>query len=159
MDHRLDVNKQSNYGESPFHKSCRHPEICKLLLQDARVNPNIKNKYSRKTPLHNACESLNQGDVLVFLKQLIASDRFIDIYSLDQEDNTPKQIAQEARDQDVVRLIENYENNQKETVVLDIRTELGLSPLKKQQKFIYACADGRLNDLKKLLYSNRKITL
>ena len=122
--------------------------VIKLLIDDKRVNLNLKNKEGKTHLLDKYTVEL--------LKQYIASTRYFEVNSQTNEGDTLKKLATQEGGQQVVKLIEGYEKDAEETTKR-IRKEMRLSEkLTKGERFIYYCADGQIGDLK-LLLQGRKL--
>jgi len=74
-DPRIDPNKPSNDGATPFFQACQngHEQVVSLLLADPRVDPN-EPKKDQRTPLWKTSEI---GHYVV-VRHLLASGRDID---------------------------------------------------------------------------------
>jgi len=89
-DNIVDINKASNYGETPFYRACRsgYIEIVKLLLNNHRVDINKANR-DYWTPFYIACR---KGHIEIV--KLLLNDNRIDLHKTrDIDDQTPFSIA------------------------------------------------------------------
>jgi len=99
IEHGADVNKESNYGETPLLSACESGRFITRLLNRLRlninfklnnlnINPNSKYNYiyeailkNDKTPLFIACESENKTNVKYLIKHSENENRNITLYS------------------------------------------------------------------------------
>jgi len=110
-DKRVDFNKASDIGCTPFYIACDgHIEIVRLLLNDKRVDINKANKYGR-TPFYFAC-CYGKTEIM---KYMLESGREMDINKADNDGNTGLDKAKEKGNIDIVKLIESFERNPNET--------------------------------------------
>ena len=117
---KINVNLQSNGGYSPFYVACANNnyECSLLMLQDARVDINMANKFGI-SPLMIACY---RGYTKI-VQLLISYGRNIDIHKKSTKDNwldiksgsTVLDVAKQENETDIVKLLQQYQNNPKET--------------------------------------------
>ena len=118
---KINVNLQDKYGSSPFYTACAndHYECVLMMLQDARVDINVANTWGI-SPLMTACYFGYTKTV----KLLISFGRNIDIYEKSTKDNyfsgiksgsTALDLAKQRNKTDIVQLLQQYQNNPKET--------------------------------------------
>jgi len=58
---RYDIHARNKFGENLVHMACRMAlslNVLRFLVEDAKVNMNVRDRFGR-TPLHNACMSIN----------------------------------------------------------------------------------------------------
>ena len=118
---KINVNLQDIDGYSPFSAACANSYECSLLMvQDPRVDINLANNNDGWSPLMIACRYGYTKTVQL----LLSSGRNIDIlkkttkydhYSDTESDSTALDIAKQEKKYDVVQLLQQYQNNPKET--------------------------------------------
>ena len=76
LESGVDVNSQTEYGDTPLHVACEKNkiEIVKLLLQNSNIDVNVEDEYGN-TPLYIACEK----NYIEIVKLLLAKSD-IEIY-------------------------------------------------------------------------------
>ena len=117
---KINVNLQNNDGESPFLIACANDkryESARLMVQDPRVDINLAN-YKGWSPLIDACY---RGHTKI-VQLLLSFGRKIDILKKSTEDwrdiksgSTALDVAKQENETDIVQLLEQYQNNPKET--------------------------------------------
>ena len=120
QNNKINVNLQNNGGWGPFYTACANDsyECSLLMLQDARVGINLANNYGI-SPLMIAC----YGEYTKIVQLLISFGRYIDIYEKTTKDNwlgiksgsTALDAAKQKNSTDIVKLLQQYQNNPKET--------------------------------------------
>ena len=116
---KINVNLQDNGGWSPFYSACANNsyECVLIMLQDARVDINMANGYGI-SPFMIAC--YNGKTEIVQL--LFSFGRYTDIYKKTTKDfyeiksgSTALDVAKQINNTAVVQLLQQYQNNPKET--------------------------------------------
>ena len=122
QNNKINVNLQDNYGWSALHTACANNrcEIVLLMLQDARLDFNLAD-YRGWSPLMYAC-CLGYTRIV---KLLLSSCRYVDVHNKSTKDSldyysiesgsTALDIAKQIDIADVVQLLQQYQNNPKET--------------------------------------------
>ena len=121
QNNKINVNLQNTSGESPFYRACEargNYECTLIMLQDARVDVNMADTRGI-SPLMTAC----YGGKTEIVQLLISSGRYIDILKKSTKDfsegiksgSTALDVAKQRNSTDIVRLLEQYQNNPKET--------------------------------------------
>ena len=114
----INVNLQEDgNGWGPFHAACTNNsyESTLIMIQDARVDVNMTD-HSGRSPLMRA------GNTKL-VQLLLSFGRYIDIYQKSTEDyysgiksgSTALDMAKQRNKTDIVQLLEQYQNNPKET--------------------------------------------
>ena len=114
----INVNLQNNYGVSPFLRACWDKyESVHLMIQDPRVDIILSNKWGW-SPLMYACYNGNTNVVQL----LLSYGRYIDIHKKSTKDtagiklgSTALDLAKQRNRKDIVQLLQQYQNNPKET--------------------------------------------
>ena len=115
----INVNLQDDYGWSPFSIACENNryESVLIMLQDPRVDINMADDYGI-SPLMNACYFGRAKTIQL----LLSFGRKIDIYQESTEDyddiesgSTALDVAKQENKTDIVQLLQQYQNNPKET--------------------------------------------
>ena len=117
----INVNMQSGIGYSPFYVACwsNSYETALLMLQDPRVDINLVNDLGW-SPLMYAC----YGGRTKFVQLLISFGRYIDVHKKSTKDDhylgiksgsTALDMAKQKNSADIVQLLQQYQNNPKET--------------------------------------------
>ena len=118
-NNKINVNMRNNCGRSPFLRSCwdNSNENVLLMLQDARVDTNMADMIGW-SPLMAACCWGNTKTVQL----LLSYGRYIDIHKKSTQDygdiklgSTALGLAKQQNKTDIVQLLEQYQNNPKET--------------------------------------------
>ena len=126
---KINTNLQSNGGWSPFSSACLNNryECALIMLQDPRVDVNLAENYGY-SPLMGACYNGNTKIVQL----LLSFGRYIDVLKKSTKDNygiksgsTAIDLAKQRNYTNVVKLLEQYQNNPKETQKT-LRNELNL---------------------------------
>ena len=126
---KINVNLQNDDGGySPFYIACweNSHECALIMLKDARVDINLTDNKGW-SPLLRACYYGHTKTVQL----LISFGRNIDILKKSTKDcgiklgSTALDVAKQQNDTDIVQLLEQYENNPKETQKT-LRNELNL---------------------------------
>ena len=125
---KINTNLQDDGGSSPFYFACYDSYECVLImLKDARVNVNLANNQGI-SPLMVTCYHEHTKTVQL----LISFGRNIDILKKSTKDagdiksgSTALDVAKRRNKTDIVQLLEQYQNNPKETQKT-LRNELNL---------------------------------
>ena len=126
---KINVNLQDNGGWSPFSSACHYNryECVLMMLQDPRVDINMADDEGI-SPLMWAC----YNGYTKIVQLLISFGRNIDILKKSTKDwsgiksgSTALDMAKQQNDTDIVQLLEQYQNNPKETQK-KFRNELNL---------------------------------
>ena len=105
---KINVNLQNNDGWSPFYGACYSDsyECSLMMLQDARVDINMADNIGW-SPLIDACY---RGHTKI-VQLLLSFGRYIDIKSV----STAIDLAKQMNKTNIVQLLQQYQNNPKET--------------------------------------------
>ena len=133
---KINANLQNNDGSSPFNIASYSSYECALLmLKDARVDINLANTWGW-SPLMRAC----YNGYTKIVQLLISFGRKIDILKKSTKDYysiksglTALDIAKQANNTAVVQLLQQYQNNSKETQKT-LRNQLNLKGKKIKYK-------------------------
>ena len=121
-NNNINVNFQDTDGDSPFSNACLNDnyEIVSLMIQDPRVDINMADDIGW-SPLMVACY---YGSTKI-VQLLLSFGRNIDIYKKSIKDyddgisiksgSTALDLAKKCNETDVVQLLQQYQNNPKET--------------------------------------------
>jgi ankyrin repeat protein len=145
-DSRIDINKASKNGETPFMLACynAHDSIVEEFLKDRRITDEDLNKLNKsgESSFFYACA---QGfDRLV---QELIKDRRIDIHKVNQKNETPFLIACINGRDEVVEVLLKDDRVTKE--YLNKKNNFGQSP------FALACSSRHLGVVQRLLKDDR----
>ena len=119
QNNKINVNLQGIYELTPFYVACwnNRYECTLTMLQDPRVDINMADNYGW-SPLMIAC----YNGYTKIVQLLISFGRNINIYKKSTEDwndiksgSTALYLAKQANNTDVVQLLQQYQNNPKET--------------------------------------------
>ena len=121
----IDVNLQNNAGQAPLHVAAeqRSPAITQMLVDDRRVNVNLRTRTTDETALHIAAEYNNDEVVRALL-----SDADVDVNIQDSTGSTALHIAAHHGSEQVV------------TILLDV-SDIDLTILDNQQLSAYSRAE------------------
>ena len=120
--------------------------IWKMLIEDGRIDLNWKNSQG-ETVIHYSCSKFFSLYAWTLMQIMIAAGRYVDVNSQDRQGNTIKQLFKQ---RDIIDSIEEYEKDRQKAVD-EMRTRMKLAPLTRQQRFMFACADGQVGELKSIL--------
>ncbi len=122
----IDVNLQNNAGQAPLHVAAeqRSPAITQMLVDDRRVDVNLRTRNTDETALHIAAEYNNDEVVRTLL-----SDADVDVNIQDSTGSTALHIAAHHGSEQVV------------TILLDV-TDSDLTILDNQQLSAYGRAEA-----------------
>ena len=69
-DNRVDINKATNYGRTPFYSACEfgHIEIVKLLLNEKRIS--IRKKTSQGKTAIDIAKEENHSSIVKLIKEV-----------------------------------------------------------------------------------------
>ena len=116
---KINVNLQDDDGDSPFYAACWNDsyECALLMIQDARVDINMADNNGI-SPLMIACY---HGKTEI-VQLLISFGRYVDIYKKSTTEwsdiksgSTALGMAKQKNRTDIVQLLQQYQNNPKET--------------------------------------------
>ncbi|KAB8038030.1 hypothetical protein GCL60_12725 [Silvanigrella paludirubra] len=84
------INEYSISGDTILYTSCihKHLESFKVIIKCTKIDPNKKNKYTSKAPIHEVVSIENDE----FLKEFIKLKN-LDVNLMDEKDNTPLILA------------------------------------------------------------------
>ena len=121
----IDVNLQNNDGQAPLHVAAeqRSPAITQMLVDDRRVDVNLRTRNTDETALHIAAEYNNDEVVRALL-----SDADVDVNIQDSTGSTALHIAAHHGSEQVV------------TILLDV-SDIDLTILDNQQLSAYSRAE------------------
>ena len=138
---------------SALNCSIRYKTVAQMLIEDARVELSVVDSYNNPiflfAFLHYSIEV-----AFVFLKLLVSSGRFIHLDAKGCKGISLKEILKEGQHQEILHFVEEYESDREKTIER-VRQEMRLKALTQHQRLIYACADGQIDQVKRLL--SRKI--
>ena len=147
-DNRIDVNRKDAQGSTAYHNIFYNFAIdtALLLFNDDRVDLNMQN-YNGDTPLHVACY-YNNINVVKIILLFYLEYKYVNLNIKNNYGKTAKDIAKTYNYIDIVKCIEEYEKNRND--------KLCVLKSSKQDKYLYFCSNGMINELKSLLEQKRK---
>lgn len=145
------INEYSISGETILYTSCirKHLESFKVIIKCAKLDPNKKNKYISKAPIHEAVSIENIEFLKEFIKlknldvnlmddrgntplilavkwnkfksvKILLSHQEIDVFLKNKNNMTALDLAKEYKLNKIIDIIENYINNKKNELQTEI---------------------------------------